>query len=976
MTSIIYGLKTTFRKPSIWLGTFLGIMLAVGLMFSVFMTVDYAGVATIRRYTDLVRVDFRANMYFFFEGSENIFSWIASNHEEFIEGLKSIDYIEKVEFIFRTSLPNGFSLVKENKSSLSITENITPIFFIRQSPEFEGVYINGSLEEGIGLGREIAKYLGVDVGDEVTLSAPFLNKSYNITISAIVSFDGEFFENYFWVETNSFWSELYQSVGFLSEAPSLPTSTNPNYGIIVFLDDWENLFSLLENAFGIEELDIILIREAGNAEAFIVLNDSIIDPWNLEKTKAEINRVFNEMRLYLQQYFPSDYFYITSYIMNAVSYVEMRLLGVRISSLLMMLPILILSVILALIANWILINKRRRELGLLRIRGMSPKQIFISFISEIILVGILAGLTGIGIAYGASYLISKTLAKSLAEIVDPIVVLNAVVDDYVVPAIIVGIVLGFISIFYPARRVSKLDLLTSISEYVPEIEKEVKVGKALWVFIIISVYGLSELLLGMPTFRFLMTEIMRGRYFLSLLLMIYMPIYFIGVIGGPFILAYGCAKLLAAYSDRFSKILEIISKPFSGDLSRFAVDQFVRKKARVYKVILLITLTLVFGIYFTINSATNRARIKVNLKISIGADIKLSLYNPISYNEIPSINRTIYYVEGVNRIAYTSEILLPYDPSTNISRLIVLDYSYPEVSYFEGSYVEGLSVSELNDVLHDPTKILLPISYKGVKGYEIGSTVYLPIIVNNTEKIFKFTVAGYIKWCPGLFGLFSLQLHKYYAFVGPAIIDRIKSLEETLLVQTILVDVKSGYNATYVGEEIRNMLEDIDVPVSVQVFRKALNDIYNNWIFVFEQIFVDVLFYLSIIMAIIGMSLTMATSIFERRREIALLRARGASLRDLLGMVLGEVAVITILGYLLGIGLAFAYTYGFLVVMFTVSFVFMGMTVEFPPGYLMAIPQKLYFVVGGAFVMFLFSAIVPLLVLVREDISQELRITH
>ena len=977
MASIVYGLKTTLRKPSVWLGTFLGIMLAVGLMFSVFMTVDYAGVATIRGYTDIVRVDFGVEMYFYFENSEDVFNWIANNYEEFLGGIRSIDYVEKVEFIFRTFLPSGFYLHRGNKSSSSIiTANITPIFLIRRNLDFEGVHIDGDLGGGIGLGKEIAKHFGVNTGDEITLSVAFLNKSFNITVSAIVEFEGEFFENYFWVKTGSLWSELFQSVGFLSETPSLPTVLNPNYGIIMFLDDWRILFDLLNDTFGIEELSTILIREAGIADAFIVLNDSIINPWNLEETKAEINKVFNEIRIYLQQYFPLDYFHITNYIMSTVSYVEMQLLGVRIGFLLMMLPVLILSIILALIANWILVNKRRRELGLLRIRGMSSRQIFVSFISEIFLVGILAGLIGIGIAYGASYLISKTLAKSLAKIIDPIAVLNSIVDDYILPAVIIGVVLGFISIFYPARKVSKLDLLTSISEYVPEIEKEIKVGKALWIFIIISVYGLSELLLGMPTFRFLMTEILRGRYFLSFLLMLYMPIYFIGIIGGPFILAYGCAKLLAAYSDRFSRILEIISKPFSGDLSKFAVDQFVRKKARVYKVILLITLTLVFGIYFTINNATSRARIKVNLKISIGADIKFSLYNPIPYNEITSFNETIYGIEGISRVAYASRIILPYDPSTNISTLIVLDYSYPKVSYFDESYIEGVSISDLDEILHNPTKVLLPVRLKYMEGYEIGSIIYLPIFVNNTKILLDFEVAGYIKWCPGLFGIFDLQLSQYYAFVGQSIMERIKSLEETLLVQTILVDVMDGYNATSVGEKIKTELDKNDISTSVQIYRKALSDIENNWIFAFEQIFVDVLFYLSIIMAIIGMSLTMATSIFERRREIALLRVRGASLWDLLGMVLGEVAVITILGYLLGIGLAFTYSYGFLVVMSTTEFLFMGIAIEFPPGYLMVVPQKLYFVVGSAFVMFLFSAIVPLLMLVREDVSQELRITH
>jgi len=971
MGAIFYGLKMTLRKPSMWIGTFLGIVLAVGLLFSVFMTTDYASVATVRQYTNLVKVDMNAYMYF---SSEQSFHAIVDNYSEHVKNLESIEYVDRVEFLLRTIITPNVTF--GNRSSWEVSREGISLFLIQKTPRFSGVSISGNLNDGIGIGKQLASYLGISIGDNITIT--MFGRKLNLTISAIVDFGGEYYEKYFWVSTGSFWNEIYQRYGYVAEEPQLYPVIDPNFGLVIFIDNWEYIADLIQKATNDTNAGMEFMYSC-TAQAMIILDkESIVDPFDLPATKARINKAYNEIRMYLQKYFSQEYeLHITNYLGLSVYVVETQLTSVRIGFLFMMLPVLFLSVILALVANWILVNKRRREIGLLKIRGMSSRQIFMNFVIEIVLIGIVAGIVGLGVAYGVSYLVSQTLARTFAESVDPVMLLNSIVGDYVVPSIIMGMILGFISIYYPARRVATLDILTSISEYVPEIEKEVKVGKVLWVFIIISAYGLIEILLGMPTYKILMTEIMKGRYYLAFLLMIYFPIYFIAIIGGPIILAYGCAKIVAAYSDRFSKVLEIFSRPFSGDLSKIAVEQFIRKKARVYKVILLIVMTLVFGIFFTINNATSRNRIRINLEISIGADIKVGIHDFVPYSNVTSINNTVYEVEGAGEASYIGLIYLPYDPSTNISMLYIVDPAYIDVSYMRDGYTEEVSLSEMKEILRDPTKVLLPICYKDVEGYEVGSTIYLPFAVNNTLLIYNFTVAGYIKWAPGIAGMFELYFNKYIAFIGPAIFDRIgHSVAQQTRIGTILIDVKDKEDPISVGYEIKSVFDDLELSTSIQVFQKSLDDVYNNWVIVYQQVFVDVLFYLSIAMAIIGMTLTMVTSIIERRREIALLRVRGGSLSNLLGMVLGEVAVITILGYILGIGLALVYTYGYLVVMSSMSFLFMGITPEFPPGYLLTIPPKLYVIVGSAFVAFLFSAVIPLLVLYREDPSQEIRITH
>ncbi|MCR8433311.1 MAG: ABC transporter permease [Crenarchaeota archaeon] len=980
MKSAIYSLKMSFRRPAVWAGTILSILLATGLLFGAFMSIDYANAALVKQCTNTVLVDFMVDIYHTSEGAVSIFNQIASNYNEILSGLKNISHVEKVELMFST-IAWGLELLKENTSSMDILKfddtPIVPIFLVQRNPEFDGVLINGSLYANcIALGRELARHLNAEVGCQVQIRDTFSSKSHNFTVSATVYFGGEFYDRYYWSTTGAGFYEIITSInpilaGTLVTMPELPRYQNPNYGIIVYFDYWSDFSNLLNETLSIPEKALIA---GGLTRIFIVSDRSFIDPLDLSKTRIQIHNLYSNIYKYLQRIIPAENFKISNFLDTMITLLDMQLLGVKLSSLLTLLPILVLSIILSLITNWILVNKRKRELGLLRIRGMGSSQVFLNFLVESIVIGAMAGMLGFIAASGISYLITKTTAGGFAEVIEPSSFLFAICDDYIIPAAITGAILCLTSILYPANKVSKLDLLSSISEYTPEIEAEVKVGKVLLAFMAISFYGILEMLLGMPTLRFILSEVMRGRYFIALLLILYIPVYFVSIFGGPFILAYGCAKLIAAHSDKLSGVLELTSKPFSGDFSRLAVEQFIRKKTRAYKVILIIALTLTFGIYYAIDNATTRMRTQIELEISIGADVKVEFDLPISLPEVESrsINDTIYGVDGVKSASYVINLYVTKNELTEIDQIIILDKFYLDVSYMKEEYIDGISLSKLKEALLDPKAILLPVRYKYIEGCSIGSTINFII----GKEMYNFTIVGYIKWLPGRFNIIELQTTARVAFVGLSVIDRINDLKSHLLVDTILIDVKDSYDEFLVGETIRKDLEKKGLYTYVQVYRKALESANNNWFVTFSYMISDAVFYLSIIMALTSMILTMATSIQERRREIALLRVRGASLRELLGMVLGEAAIITILGYVLGLVLAMVFTYGYLTMAFSAFYIISGAPVEFPPGYIMTIPQGLYLIIGLAFAAFLLSASIPLLVIAKEDISKELRITH
>jgi putative ABC transport system permease protein len=65
---------------------------------------------------------------------------------------------------------------------------------------------------------------------------------------------------------------------------------------------------------------------------------------------------------------------------------------------------------------------------------------------------------------------------------------------------------------------------------------------------------------------------------------------------------------------------------------------------------------------------------------------------------------------------------------------------------------------------------------------------------------------------------------------------------------------------------------------------------------------------LAIIIALLGVLITMLLSVFERTHELGVLRAIGMDRRDVRSMVRWEAAIISTFGAVLGVGLGYALT--------------------------------------------------------------------
>ena len=495
----------------------------------------------------------------------------------------------------------------------------------------------------------------------------------------------------------------------------------------------------------------------------------------------------------------------------------------------------------------IVVTQRTRELGLLRALGASRRQVFTSVVIESTVVGLLGSAIGLAVGIGLAVLLKQGLEAIGLEL--PPTPLQ-VGPTTIVAALVVGTIVTVVASVFPARRASRVAPIEALREG-----------------------GVA------PTASFRRRAIVGGLLTAGGVAAIAAGLF--GDVPQPAAIVGGGAALtfigVAVLSPLFARPLAAgIGAPARrlGMTGRLGQENAKRNPRRTSSTAAALMIGLGLVVFVSVFMTTLKASASETLDETLRADFILSAsgFQPFS----PSVARDLserdefaavspFRQAGV-KIGGGLTFLAGVDEDT-IDRVI-------SVPMEEGS----------TSALAEPGTVLI---YKGIAlARSLGVGDQLPVSFARTGTQRLEIVGVYTD--NRLLGDYTTSLEEYEENVAEQL---------DFLVFVRKADGVPLQQARTVLDEIAGAFPNIEIDDQAE-FKEQQNRLI-------DQVFgvVLVLLVLSVIISSFGIANTLALSIYERIRELGLLRAVGMQRRQLGWMIVIEAVIVSLLGAVLGISI-------------------------------------------------------------------------
>ncbi len=505
----------------------------------------------------------------------------------------------------------------------------------------------------------------------------------------------------------------------------------------------------------------------------------------------------------------------------------------------------------------IVVGQRIRELGLLRAIGATPAQIRRSVIIESFLIGLAASVVGIGAGIGLAYGLSALLGVLGIPLPPFDIILSPLT---IIVALAIGTVVTVISSLLPAVAASRTSPIAAISGSIETTEKSAR----RYIFGGIFTLGGAGLL-GLALFVFggtssTLTGLGVGAAALFVGLTLLSPLA-----AGPLSRGLGLPLETA------------LAKP--GQLAKENAARNPRRTASTASALMiglsLVSMALVLG-----------ASIKKEIKQTFEAGLQADYIVNTQAFDIPdeAIQRIdddpmftavtgvrLWGVDLENEVVVDGE---PVDGETSGTGVAALDFSVAEQLFNVGTTDGSLSAIDNDSVGIDDS---LADRY----GLGLGDTVRM--VLDNGDVAELEVVAIFTEEV--LLAPLLVTVDRYEQISDQPTSDFAAALKADS-VSTADADARFAE----LGEDYPN-LEFQSAAEARETFSGFVDDFTS---------LLSALLGLAILIALVGIANTMALSVFERTREIGLLRAVGMTRRQSRRMIRWEAAIISAVGAILG----------------------------------------------------------------------------
>src|SRR3954453_19721611 len=501
-----------------------------------------------------------------------------------------------------------------------------------------------------------------------------------------------------------------------------------------------------------------------------------------------------------------------------------------------------------------IVTQRSREIALLRAVGATRRQVLRSLLLEAVMLGAAASALGIGVGLA--------VAKGLKALMDVVGFSLPSTSLQLEPrtiwvSMLVGTLVTVVSALVPSRRATKVLPVEALRESTPGAEKpSVRRGLVGLVIIGAGVAGMLSALYGgasMKLFALGLVAAMVG-------VMVSLPL---------------AVRPLAALIATPMRL-----RGMPGELAKQNAMRNPRRTSSTAAALMIgLTLVVSMGVF----ASSLKASFGDVLSDKTNADLYLTSSSAQAPGFSPSVIKTVKAVDGVDqvsangwgqaRLAKANSSFSAGDPTTaeDVMNLEVKAGSVREL----GS--DGVMVSRSAATAH---------------GWTIGDPITAEFAATGKHQLHVVAIYDGKGW---IGDNFVLSIAEQNAFAGPQ------------LATAGLVTLTAGADKADVQAAIADALADHpDAQVLDQAgFEKRASGSIDQLL-----TFVTVMLLLAVVIALLGIVNTLALSVFERTRELGLLRAVGMTRNQVRAMVRWESAVISLIGAMsgaaLGIGIGLA----------------------------------------------------------------------
>jgi putative ABC transport system permease protein len=513
----------------------------------------------------------------------------------------------------------------------------------------------------------------------------------------------------------------------------------------------------------------------------------------------------------------------------------------------------------------ILIAQRTRELGLLRALGASRAQVLGSVVAEAAIVGVVAAGLGLAAGIGISRMLLRAVGFSSiglgAPETEPVVL-----GRTVVAAVLVGVIVTVGSAIIPAVRAARTSPVAAINDQ-PRVGPA-SLRRRAAVGLLIAIAGVGALVVG---FRIDATELARRVQVVAV---------------GALLAFFGIVLLVAALARPMSRVVGwLLSR--GGVTGRLAQGNAMRNPRRTAATASALVVGLSLVCLVAIVAASVKSSIRNGVEKGVRADYILSAQGLTGFSPqvstriamLPAVETTTGLRLGRVRIGERQQLVVAVDPDA-LPRVLDLDIRSGDA---QGLATGGMLLSQ-DEAEH----------------YGVGPGDRLQLTYPQTGPV-QVPIAGvygrkqFTGGYPVPLGVLSIAAEEQN-FGGVQ--------QDTF----VYVKARPGESAA-----ARRQIEDAiarDFPNVRIDSRTQFQDMQEGTVDQFVAGLVALLV-LSEIIAVLGIINTLLLSVYERTRELGLLRVVGMSRTQVRRMVRGESIIIAVIGCVIGLGLGIFWGWAF-----------------------------------------------------------------